>query len=97
MTNEVINRKESYILVQVDSQGVESALGIDYRNQFYPVGVSTAAYQINDENKAKQLAERINSLNELNYEFGIIKELVNIRAAKQVIETEYTEKTEPQA
>ncbi|MEX2947866.1 hypothetical protein ABH521_003440 [Staphylococcus warneri] len=95
MANEVVNRKENYILVQVDNEGVETALSIDYRGQFFPSSNDSSAYKIDQQEKAEKLAQRLNSLNELNYEFGITKELLTIKVAKQIIDTSYVE--EPQA
>lgn len=94
MTNEVVNKKENYILVQVDSEGVENALSIDYRGQFFPSTNTSSAYKLDEQEKAEKLAQRLNSLNELNYEFGIAKELLTIKVAKQVVDVTYTE--EPQ-
>lgn len=94
MTKEVVNKKENYILVQVDSEGVENALSIDYRGQFFPSTNTSAAYKLDEQEKAEKLAQRLNSLNELNYEFGIAKELLTIKVAKQVVDVTYTE--EPQ-
>ncbi len=91
MANEVVNKKENYILVQVDSEGVENALSIDYRGQFFPSTNTSAAYKIDELEKAEKLAQRLNSLNELNFEFGIAKELLTIKVAKQVVDVTYTD------
>lgn len=91
MANEVVNKKENYILVQVDSEGVENALSIDYRGQFFPSTNTSNAYKIDELEKAEKLAQRLNSLNELNYEFGIAKELLTIKVAKQVVDVTYIE------
>lgn len=96
MANEVVNRKENYILVQVDNEGVETALSIDYRGQFFPSSNdSSSSYKIDQQEKAEKLAQSLNSLNKLNYEFGITKELLTIKVAKQIIDTSYV--GEPQA
>ncbi|ASN69340.1 hypothetical protein 10S14_18 [uncultured Caudovirales phage] len=91
MANEVVNKKESYILVQVDSEGVENALSIDYRGQFFPSTNTINAYKLDEQEKAEKLAQRLNSLNELNYEFGIAKELLTIKVAKEVVDVTYTD------
>ncbi|MEX2956493.1 hypothetical protein AB4M78_08665 [Staphylococcus pasteuri] len=91
MANEVVNKKENYILVQVDSEGVENALSIDYRGQFFPSVNTSSAYKLDEQEKADKLAQRLNSLNELNYEFGIAKELLTIKVAKQVVDVTYTD------
>lgn len=91
MANEVVNKKENYILVQVDEKGVETALSIDYRGQFFPSTNTSAAYKIDEQEKAEKLTQRLNSLNELNYEFGIAKELLTIKVAKEIIDINYTE------
>ncbi|AGZ26284.1 MULTISPECIES: hypothetical protein [Staphylococcus] len=94
MANEVVNKKENYILVQVDEKGVETALSIDYRGQFFPSVNTSSAYKVVEKDKADKLASRLNALNELNHEFGIVQELMTIKVAKEIIDINYTE--EPQ-
>ena len=48
-------------------------------------------------NKVKALAERLNSLNELNYEFGIIAEKVTVKPVKLTTLLEYVGETETNA
>ena len=65
---------ESYILVQVNEKGEEVVLDNDFRGQFYPTNNVNIATKFDDLDKVKALASRLNGLNELNYEFGIISE-----------------------
>lgn len=52
MANEVVNRKENYILVQVSPEGEEAVLNLDYRGQFSSTPIPSQAYKIDDLNKA---------------------------------------------
>lgn len=94
MTNEVVNRKENYILVQVSPEGNEAVLNLDYRGQFSSTPISSQAYKIDDLNKAQQLATRLNSLNQLNFEFGIVQTLLTIKVAKQIVDVTFVDDTE---
>ena len=91
MANEIVKNTESYILVQINEKGEEAVLDNDYRGQFYPTSNVNIATKFDDLNKIKALAERLNSLNELNYEFGIISEKVTVKPVKLTILLEYVE------
>ncbi|HDM5317094.1 TPA: hypothetical protein PZ001_002810, partial [Staphylococcus aureus] len=54
--------------------------------------VNTAT-KFDDLDKVKALAQRLNSLNELNYEFGIIPEKVTVKPVKLTTLLEYVEET----
>lgn len=58
----------------MNEKGEEAVLDNDFRGQFYPTSNVNIATKFDDLNKVKALASRLNSLNELNYEFGIITE-----------------------
>lgn len=94
MTNEVVNRKENYILVQVSPEGNEAVLNLDYRGQFSSTPISSQAYKIDDLTKAQKLASRLNSLNQLNFEFGIVQTLLTIKVAKQIVDVTFADDTE---
>lgn len=96
MANEIVKNTESYILVQVNEKGEESVLSNDYRGQFYPGGNLSIATKFDNVDKAKSLAERLNSLNELNFEFGIITERVTIKPVKMTTTLEYVNANEEQ-
>ena len=89
--NEIVKNTESYILVQVNEKGEEAALSNDFRGQFYPTTNVNTATKFDDLNKIKALASRLNSLNELNYEFGIISEKVTVKPVKLTTLLEYVE------
>lgn len=91
MTNEVVNRKEDYILVQVSPEGEEAVLNLDYRGQFSSTPISSQAYKIDDLSKAQKLASRLSDLNKMNYEFGIVTRLYVVKVAKQVVDVTYTD------
>ncbi|WP_260980842.1 hypothetical protein [Staphylococcus hominis] len=91
--NEIVKNTESYILVQVNEKGEEAALSNDFRGQFYPTTNVNTATKFDDLNKIKALASRLNSLNELNYEFGIIPEKVTVKPVKLTTLLEYVEET----
>ena len=93
MANEIVKNTESYILVQVNGKGEETALSNDFRGQFYPTTNVNTATKFDDLNKIKALASRLNSLNELNYEFGIIPEKVTVKPVKLTTLLEYVEET----
>lgn len=93
MANEIVKNTESYILVQVNEKGEEAALSNDFRGQFYPTTNVNTATKFDDLNKIKALASRLNSLNELNYEFGIISEKVTVKPVKLTTLLEYVEET----
>lgn len=93
MANEIVKNTESYILVQVNEKGEEAALSNDFRGQFYPTTNVNTATKFDDLNKIKALAERLNSLNELNYEFGIISEKVTVKPVKLTTLLEYVKET----
>ncbi|AUJ52967.1 hypothetical protein B2G94_09980 [Staphylococcus hominis subsp. hominis] len=93
MANEIVKNTESYILVQVNEKGEETALSNDFRGQFYPTTNVNTATKFDDLNKIKALASRLNSLNELNYEFGIITEKVIVKPVKLTTLLEYVEET----
>ena len=93
MANEIVKNTESYILVQVNEKGEEAALSNDFRGQFYPTTNVNTATKFDDLNKIKALASRLNSLNELNYEFGIIPEKVTVKPVKLTTLLEYVEET----
>lgn len=97
MANEIVKNTESYILVQVNEKGEEAALSNDFRGQFYPTTNVNTATKFDDLNKIKALASRLNSLNELNYEFGIIPEKVTVKPVKLTTLLEYVEETETNA
>ncbi|MDH8712973.1 hypothetical protein [Staphylococcus warneri] len=94
MANEVVNRKENYILVQVSPEGEEAVLNLDYRGQFSSTPIPSQAYKIDDLTKAQQLATRLNSLNQLNFEFGIVQILLTIKVAKQIVDVTFVDDTE---
>ena len=94
MANEVVNRKENYILVQVSPEGEEAVLNLDYRGQFSSTPIPSQAYKIDDLTKAQQLATRLNSLNQLNFEFGIVQTLLTIKVAKQIVDVTFVDDTE---
>lgn len=94
MANEIVKNTESYILVQVNEKGEEAALSNDFRGQFYPTTNVNTATKFDDLNKIKALASRLNSLNELNYEFGIIPEKVTVKPVKLTTLLEYVGETE---
>ncbi|MBC3134701.1 hypothetical protein [Staphylococcus warneri] len=94
MANEVVNRKENYILVQVSPEGEEAVLNLDYRGQFSSTPISSQAYKIDDLTKAQKLASRLNSLNQLNFEFGIVQTLLTIKVAKQIVDVTFVDDTE---
>lgn len=94
MANEVVNRKENYILVQVSPEGEEAVLNLDYRGQFSSTPISSQAYKIDDLTKAQKLASRLNSLNQLNFEFGIVQNLLTIKVAKQIVDVTFVDDTE---
>ena len=96
MANEIVKNTESYILVQVSENGEESVLSNDYRGQFYPGGSLSIATKFDNVDKAKSLAERLNSLNKLNFEFGIVTEKVTIKPVKMTTTLEYLDKNEKQ-
>ncbi|WP_145414742.1 hypothetical protein [Staphylococcus haemolyticus] len=89
MANEIVKNTESYILVQVNEKGEESVLDNDFRGQFYPTSNVSIATKFDDLNKVKALASRLNSLNELNYEFGIISESLMVKPVKLTTLLEY--------
>ena len=93
MANEIVKNTESYILVQVNEKGEETVLDNDFRGQFYPTNNVSMATKFNDINKVKAMTGRLNSLNELNYEFGIISEKVTIKPVKLTTLLEYVEET----
>lgn len=93
MANEIVKNTESYILVQVNEKGEEAALSNDFRGQFYPTTNVNTATKFDDLNKIKALASRLNSLNELNYEFGIIPEKVTVKPVKLTTLLEFVEET----
>ena len=93
MANEIVKNTESYILVQVNEKGEEAALSNDFRGQFYPTTNVNTATKFDDLNKIKALASRLNSLNELNYEFGIISEKVTVKPVKLTTLLEFVEET----
>ncbi|MCI2878459.1 hypothetical protein QP449_02060 [Staphylococcus hominis] len=95
--NEIVKNTESYILVQVNEKGEEAALSNDFRGQFYPTTNVNTATKFDDLNKIKALASRLNSLNELNYEFGIIPEKVTVKPVKLTTLLEYVGETETNA
>ena len=97
MANEIVKNTESYILVQVNEKGEEAALSNDFRGQFYPTTNVNTATKFDDLNKIKALASRLNSLNELNYEFGIIPEKVTVKPVKLTTLLEYVGETETKA
>ena len=97
MANEIVKNTESYILVQVNEKGEEAALSNDFRGQFYPTTNVNTAPKFDDLNKIKALASRLNSLNELNYEFGIIPEKVTVKPVKLTTLLEYVGETETNA
>ena len=97
MANEIVKNTESYILVQINEKGEEAALSNDFRGQFYPTTNVNTATKFDDLNKIKALAERLNSLNELNYEFGIIPEKVTVKPVKLTTLLEYVGETETNA
>ena len=97
MANEIVKNTESYILVQVNEKGEEAALSNDFRGQFYPTTNVNTATKFDDLNKIKALASRLNSLNELNYEFGIIPEKVTVKPVKVTTLLEYVGETETKA
>ena len=97
MANEIVKNTESYILVQVNEKGEEAALSNDFRGQFYPTTNVNTSTKFDDLNKIKSLASRLNSLNELNYEFGIIAEKVTVKPVKLTTLLEYVEETETNA
>ncbi|MBC2908776.1 hypothetical protein [Staphylococcus hominis] len=97
MANEIVKNTESYILVQVNEKGEEAALSNDFRGQFYPTTNVNTATKFDDLNKIKALASRLNSLNELNYEFGIIPEKVTVKPVKVTTLLEYVGETETNA
>ena len=55
------------------------------------------ATKFDDLDKVKALASRLNSLNELNYEFGIIPEKVTVKPVKLTTLLEYVGETETNA
>lgn len=91
MANEVVNRVENYILVQVSPEGEEAVLDLDYRGQFSSTPIPSQAYKIDDLTKAQKLASRLSELNQMNYEFGIVSRLYVVKVAKQVVDVTYTE------
>ncbi|MDT0722631.1 hypothetical protein [Staphylococcus haemolyticus] len=93
MANEIVKNTESYILVQVNERGEEAVLDNDFRGQFYPTNNVSMATKFDDLNKVKAMAGRLNSLNELNYEFGIITEKVTVKPVKLTTLLEYVEET----
>ncbi|PTK82003.1 hypothetical protein BUZ25_02120 [Staphylococcus haemolyticus] len=93
MANEIVKNTESYILVQVNERGEEAVLDNDFRGQFYPTSNVNIATKFDELDKVKALAERLNSLNELNYEFGIIAEKVTVKPVKLTTLLEYVEET----
>ena len=93
MANEIVKNTESYILVQVNEKREETALSNDFRGQFYPTTNVNTATKFDDLDKVKALASRLNSLNELNYEFGIIPEKVTVKPVKLTTLLEYVEET----
>lgn len=95
--NEIVKNTESYILVQVNEKGEEAALSNDFRGQFYPTTNVNTATKFDDLDKVKALASRLNSLNELNYEFGIITEKVTVKPVKITTLLEYVGETETNA
>lgn len=93
MANEIVKNTESYILVQVNERGEETVLDNDFRGQFYPTNNVSMATKFDDINKVKAMTGRLNSLNELNYEFGIITEKVTVKPVKLTTLLEYVEET----
>ncbi|MGD3158272.1 hypothetical protein [Staphylococcus cohnii] len=91
MANEVVNRKENYILVQISPEGEETVLNLDYRGQFSSTPIPSQAYKIDDLTKAQKLASRLSELNQMNYDFGIIARLYVVKVAKQVVDVTYIE------
>ena len=77
----------------MNEKGEEAALSNDFRGQFYPTTNVNTATKFDDLNKIKALASRLNSLNELNYEFGIIPEKVTVKPVKLTTLLEYVEET----
>lgn len=93
MANQIVKNTENYILVQVNEKGEEAVLYNDFRGQFYPTNNVNMATKFDDLNKVKAMAGRLNSLNELNYEFGIISEKVTVKPVKLTTLLEYVEET----
>ena len=91
MANEIVKNTDSYILVHVNEKWDEAVLDNDFRGQFYPTSNVNIATKFDDLNKVKALAERLNSLSELNYEFGIISEKVTVKPVKLTTLLEYVE------
>ncbi|WP_180554225.1 hypothetical protein, partial [Staphylococcus haemolyticus] len=91
MANEIVKNTESYILVQVNEKGEEAILDNDIRGKFYPTNNVNIATKFDDLDKVKALASRLNSLNELNYEFGIISEKVTVKPVKFTTSLQYVE------
>lgn len=89
MANEIVKNTESYILVQVNEKGEEAVLDNDFRGQFYPTNNVNIATKFDDLDKVKALASRLNSLNELNYEFGIVSESLMVKPVKLTTLLEY--------
>lgn len=94
MANEIVNKKESYILVQINSKNEENIMYNDYRGQFYTTQNHNMATEFDDVEKAEKMASRLNALNDLNLEFGIITEEITIKVAKKIIDIAYIEKSE---
>lgn len=94
MANEIVKNTESYILVQINSKNEESVMYNDYRGQFYTTPNYNMATEFDDVEKAEKMASRLNALNDLNLEFGIITEEVTIKVAKKIIDIAYIEKSE---
>lgn len=81
----------------MNEKGEEAVLDNDFRGQFYPTSNVNIATKFDDLNKVKALASRLNSLNELNYEFGIITEKVTVKPVKLTTLLEYVGETETNA
>ena len=77
----------------MNEKGEEGFLDNDFRGQFYPTNNVNIATKFDDLDKVKALASRLNSLNELNYEFGIISEKVTVKPVKLTTSLEYVEET----
>ena len=75
----------------MNEKGEEAVLDNDFRGQFYPTSNVNIATKFDDLDKVKTLAQRLNSLNELNYEFGISAEKVTGKTVKRTTLLEYVE------
>lgn len=84
MAKEIIKKTESFILVQIDEEGVERAIYQDsYRGGFNSTEEMMMAQRYNDGEKAKKVADALNML------YQLTGKNFTAKAAKETIDREF--------